>query len=146
MADHQTSDPTKEEKRTCRCPLCGEIIVANNQEECIEHMSNCKAFASVHPGDGLPTNMEYFSNAMSEQKCAKGEQKCAPSDPIPEKEERRADSVDAVSCLQTVTERSLPSVESISRARELERAERDAGKKFTWSVSNDEVSVFKATH
>jgi len=46
--------------RHCRCPLCGVLIVAQNQEECIEHMSTCSAFSGVHP-DGQPTNLEFFN-------------------------------------------------------------------------------------
>eukprot|EP00614_Pseudopedinella_elastica_P025483 CAMPEP_0172636980 /NCGR_PEP_ID=MMETSP1068-20121228/206614_1 /TAXON_ID=35684 /ORGANISM="Pseudopedinella elastica, Strain CCMP716" /LENGTH=139 /DNA_ID=CAMNT_0013449525 /DNA_START=89 /DNA_END=508 /DNA_ORIENTATION=+ len=50
----------KDGPRHCRCPLCGEVIVAKSQEECVEHMSSCAAFNGVHPGDGQPTNFDYF--------------------------------------------------------------------------------------
>jgi len=64
MATEQ--EPLKEtpaseaEKRQCRCPLCGKMIVASSQEECIEHMSQCAAFAGVHP-EGKPTNYQYYN-------------------------------------------------------------------------------------
>jgi len=52
--------------RHCRCPLCGQIIVAKTQEECVEHMSSCTAFPGVHPGKGQPTNFDYFKKKEGE--------------------------------------------------------------------------------
>lgn len=41
--------------KQCRCVLCGEMIEAETQEDCIAHMQACAAFRRVHP-EGGPTN------------------------------------------------------------------------------------------
>lgn len=55
----------EQERRRCRCPLCGAQIVAEREEDCVDHMKTCAAFRSVHPdaGDGTAaaTNFDYFS-------------------------------------------------------------------------------------
>eukprot|EP01047_Picozoa_sp_COSAG01_P045081 COSAG01_NODE_4127_length_5326_cov_3.238569_11_plen_374_part_00 len=38
--------------RRCRCPLCGQMIIATNQDECVAHMEHCAAFVGVHGADG----------------------------------------------------------------------------------------------
>jgi len=52
--------------RHCRCPLCGVLIVAQNQEECIEHMSTCSAFTGVHP-PGQPTNFQFYNQEKTKK-------------------------------------------------------------------------------
>ena len=48
--------------KQCRCVLCGEMILAETQEDCVAHMQVCEAFCRVHPpsseggGGGVKTN------------------------------------------------------------------------------------------
>mmetsp|Transcript_53658 Transcript_53658/g.121007 ORF Transcript_53658/g.121007 Transcript_53658/m.121007 type:complete len:139 (-) Transcript_53658:52-468(-) len=36
-----------DEPRKCKCPLCGSILMAKSEDECIAHMAQCKGFARV---------------------------------------------------------------------------------------------------
>mmetsp|Transcript_3603 Transcript_3603/g.5274 ORF Transcript_3603/g.5274 Transcript_3603/m.5274 type:complete len:119 (-) Transcript_3603:232-588(-) len=38
--------------KKCRCVLCGKMIIAETQEDCVTHMAQCEAFQRVHPEDG----------------------------------------------------------------------------------------------
>eukprot|EP00555_Chaetoceros_dichaeta_P007054 CAMPEP_0198260110 /NCGR_PEP_ID=MMETSP1447-20131203/9156_1 /TAXON_ID=420782 /ORGANISM="Chaetoceros dichaeta, Strain CCMP1751" /LENGTH=159 /DNA_ID=CAMNT_0043947685 /DNA_START=22 /DNA_END=501 /DNA_ORIENTATION=- len=47
----ENQKPTKK----CHCVLCGKMIVAETEDDCIAHMATCDAFQRVHPSTG-PTN------------------------------------------------------------------------------------------
>uniref|UniRef100_A0A7S2S6W5 Uncharacterized protein n=1 Tax=Rhizochromulina marina TaxID=1034831 RepID=A0A7S2S6W5_9STRA len=36
-------------RRQCRCPLCGEMIIAASEEECVAHIQSCSGFRKYHP-------------------------------------------------------------------------------------------------
>mmetsp|Transcript_3826 Transcript_3826/g.5855 ORF Transcript_3826/g.5855 Transcript_3826/m.5855 type:complete len:117 (-) Transcript_3826:237-587(-) len=38
--------------KKCRCVLCGKMIIAETQDDCVTHMAQCEAFQRVHPEDG----------------------------------------------------------------------------------------------
>jgi hypothetical protein len=42
--------------KKCRCVLCGQMIIAETQDDCVAHMEECEAFQRVHPEDGGETN------------------------------------------------------------------------------------------
>lgn len=53
--------------RQCRCPLCGQQIEAETEEECVKHMEGCSGFAGVHPdGSGTP-NTAYFDEQQGKR-------------------------------------------------------------------------------
>mmetsp|Transcript_1297 Transcript_1297/g.1786 ORF Transcript_1297/g.1786 Transcript_1297/m.1786 type:complete len:178 (+) Transcript_1297:76-609(+) len=48
----QQSSTLSENMKKCRCVLCGQMIIAETQEDCVKHMEQCTAFQRVHPEDG----------------------------------------------------------------------------------------------
>ena len=70
------SDSSGGEMRNCRCPLCGQLVIAASMEECVAHMQTCKAFGQVHPTTSqgktqADPNMDFFERekaAMREER------------------------------------------------------------------------------
>jgi len=51
----QQQQENQKPKKKCHCVLCGKMIVAETEDDCIAHMATCDAFQRVHPSTG-PTN------------------------------------------------------------------------------------------
>lgn len=52
-SDFAADQPDATGPRMCRCFLCGQMISAESEEDCVRHMSQCQGFANVR---GWPTN------------------------------------------------------------------------------------------
>ncbi|KAL3937055.1 MAG: hypothetical protein SGBAC_007751 [Bacillariaceae sp.] len=50
--DKESPTTDKSKMKQCRCVLCGQEILAENQADCEAHMAVCPAFARVHAQDG----------------------------------------------------------------------------------------------
>jgi hypothetical protein len=60
--------------RRCRCPLCGQMITATNQDECVAHMEHCAAFVGVHGADGTSEpDVSYLTESVRGASGAAGE-------------------------------------------------------------------------
>ena len=51
--------------RQVLCPLCGQLLVASSEEECVQHISNCSGFDKKHGQNARERRKEKMARKMS---------------------------------------------------------------------------------
>lgn len=126
----------EKEAKACRCVLCGEMIVAESEADCVAHMDKCKAFNSVHPESG-GTNFDGIYTGRSTSSPASARTK-SPSTQLPEAVGEQLNADDGSAGTTAISKSDFTNIDEMS-IKELKRLISSAGLSFADCIEKGDL-------